>query len=126
MARNDLRLFRKADILVYIFIAVIAVGIFLTSNQKNEAACLLINCGGSEKTFDITRDTSFELENNGYTLTVIIENGEVFVSETDCPDRICRITGRITRPGQSIICVPAEISLTLIADGEGDYDAFTH
>lgn len=53
---------------------------------------------------------------NGYTLQVSIEtDGErgICVSMSDCPTQDCVHTGTITRTGQSIVCLPARISIML-------------
>ena len=53
---------------------------------------------------------------NGYTLQVAASGeGErgICVSVSDCPTQDCVHTGTITRAGQSIVCLPARISITL-------------
>lgn len=128
MSKYDLKLFRKADILIYLLIAVLAAAIFFSvfRQNQNENGYLLIKCGEETKTCTLSDNTSFALTNNGFTLNVKIEDGEVYVSDTDCPDEICRKSGKISRPGQSIVCVPAEISLRIAAWEDIDYDAVTH
>ena len=60
----------------------------------------------------------------GYTLTVSAEDGEVFVSQSDCPGQDCVHTGPISRAGQSIVCLPARVAVTL-AGAPGGYDLVT-
>lgn len=52
---------------------------------------------------------------NGYTLQLSAadEGAGVCVSVSDCPTQDCVHTGTITRAGQSIVCLPARISITL-------------
>ena len=73
--------------------------------------------------------------NNGITLTVaasgIIEQDAqtgkqaetlgVRVMESDCPTQDCVHTGQISKAGQSIVCLPAHIVITL-AGTSADYD----
>ena len=73
--------------------------------------------------------------NNGITLTVaasgIIEQDTqtgkqaetlgVRVLESDCPTQDCVHTGQISRAGQSIVCLPARIVITLVGTN-ADYD----
>lgn len=55
----------------------------------------------------------------GYVLTLAAEEGAVWVEESDCPTGDCVHTGRITRGGQSIVCLPARVVITLTgASGE--------
>ena len=56
-----------------------------------------------------------------YTLTVAVENGAVRVSESDCPNQDCVHSGAISRAGQSIVCLPARVAVTL-EGAASDYD----
>ena len=60
-------------------------------------------------------------ESRGYTLTVAAENGAVRVSESDCPNQDCVHSGAISRAGQSVVCLPARIAVTL-EGAAADYD----
>ena len=56
-------------------------------------------------------------------LTVCAQNGEIYVKESVCNDKICEKTGKISKSGSSIICLPSQIVVSL--SGEGDFDALT-
>ena len=76
--------------------------------------------------------------NNGVTLTVApcatvkrdaqtrtqTETVGVRVVSSDCPTQDCVHTGQISRAGQSIVCLPAHIVITL-AGADADYDLIT-
>lgn len=53
-----------------------------------------------------------------------IENGEVFCIYSECRDKICIHQGKINRNGQSVICLPQQIVLTVHGKGT-EYDALT-
>ena len=60
-------------------------------------------------------------ESRGYTLTVEAADGAVYVVSSDCPNQDCVHSGAISRAGQSIVCLPARVAVTL--DGSAsDYD----
>lgn len=40
------------------------------------------------------------------TNTVVIKDGEVYMSEASCKNQICVNTGKISKKGESIICLP--------------------
>lgn len=61
---------------------------------------------------------------NGYTLKIILTDKEVWVEESDCPTQDCVHTGHISRSGQSIVCLPARVTVRLMGGtGEPDVDA---
>ena len=76
--------------------------------------------------------------NNGVTLTVApcatvkrdaqtrtqTETVGVRVVSSDCPTQDCVHMGQISRAGQSIVCLPAHIVITL-AGADADYDLIT-
>lgn len=64
------------------------------------------------------------IQANGYTLKIILTDKEVWVEESDCPTQDCVHTGHISRSGQSIVCLPARVTVRLMGGtGEADVDA---
>ncbi|MBQ1674982.1 MAG: NusG domain II-containing protein [Oscillospiraceae bacterium] len=50
---------------------------------------------------------------NGYTLTIQVSGGQVEVLHSDCPGQDCVHSGSISRAGQSLICLPAQVVIHL-------------
>ena len=48
-----------------------------------------------------------------YHLTVTVTRDGVSVTESDCPGQDCFHTGRITKAGQSIVCLPEQVIVTM-------------
>ena len=48
-----------------------------------------------------------------YNIILYIEKNRVTVVRSDCADKICVNTGKITKPGQTIVCLPARVSVEL-------------
>ena len=53
-----------------------------------------------------------------YHLTIVLTEDGVCVTASDCPTQDCVRTGTISRPGQSIVCLPEQVVIRL--DGKGD------
>ncbi len=74
-----------------------------------------------EYALDEERSFTIESPDGGYN-RVEIQNGEVYVSEADCPDRLCVRQGVIRRRGDTVVCLPHGLVIT-VRDGEkGDVD----
>lgn len=43
------------------------------------------------------------------TNTIIIRDGEVYVSEANCKNQICVNSGKISKKGESIVCLPNKV-----------------
>lgn len=59
------------------------------------------------KTLSLDKDDDLVIEGfKGGSNRVLIENGQVRVSEADCPDKVCVKQGFISQNGESIVCLP--------------------
>lgn len=50
---------------------------------------------------------------------LVIENGEVFVRDANCSNHLCIMQGRISRPGQTIICLPHRMTAEIVGAETG-------
>jgi len=69
---------------------------------------------------------AFTFSHNGITLTLTLNpDGEagVQITASDCPNGDCIRTGRITRSGESIVCLPARTVISLQGGTESGVDA---
>lgn len=88
-------------------------------SSSNKPVLKLTVQGEGVKTYALDRDCEFTVENNGITLDICIENGYAYVKNANCRDHICKNSGKINRPGQSIICAPAGVVLTVYSENNG-------
>lgn len=111
---------RIADFFVIgiVFILAACIWVYPMFSQSGEIA--LIEQNGIVQTVSLQDDAEITLEN----ATVLIENGEVYISEATCPDKVCVNTGRISKKGQSIVCVPNRIVVTI--EGKSEIDAIAN
>lgn len=63
-----------------------------------------------------------EFSANGYVLRIAFAPDGVQVLSADCPTQDCVHTGKVTKSGQSIVCLPARIVVRL-EGGAPDADA---
>ena len=61
---------------------------------------------------------------NGLTLHAVFTEGGAQVTHSECPTQVCVHTGRVTHRGQSIICLPAGITITLEGGTDTGVDAY--
>ncbi len=59
---------------------------------------------------------------------VIIEEEKIGIIEADCPDKVCIRPGFISKPGQSLICLPHKLSISIEgnADEENEIDIMVY
>ncbi len=47
-----------------------------------------------------------------------VENQKVFVEHADCPDKFCMQQGKISKLGQSLVCLPHRVMIELVSDDD--------
>ena len=71
-------------------------------------------------TYSLFDDGTYVL--NGGTNAIVIEGARVYMIHSECPDHTCERTGKIKYVGQSIICLPNKLSVTIVGESEDAVD----
>lgn len=120
---------KPADALVALAVLVLAVALSLSawSGGRSVGLTAVISVNGQvAESVDLSRLSGPEVQEfsaNGYTLHVRLSPDGAEVIDSTCPNQVCVHTGHISRAGQSIVCLPARISVTLSGGTEGGVDA---
>lgn len=115
----------KNDILLILALLVLAGAAYgilrLTREPGNEAAVTVD--GQLVLTVPLTREATVTVgENRGFRNVVEVSGGRVRVVDADCPDRLCVRQGWIRYSGESIVCLPHKLVVT-VRGSEHDLDA---
>lgn len=116
------KLITKKDLILLFFVLIAGIigVIFINSADKGKSATIIVD-GKTQET--ISLDESFQKEING--VSVCCENGEIYVKDSVCPDKVCIRSGKISKSGESIICAPNRVAIK-IDDEKGNLpDAMT-
>ena len=120
--------FNRRDALVALAVALLAAAtalLFYLPRTQSDQLTLVITVGGQEQSrTPVTQlpDGPVRIEGRGgYTLTLSPSYSDlpfspewsVHVSDSDCPGQDCVHTGAISRAGQSIVCLPAQVVVYL-------------
>ena len=88
----------------------------LTRGTRESGAEAVVTVDGTEVgRYPLSKAGTFPL--NGGTNILVIENGEAWVTEANCPDKICMGMGKISRNGEFIACLPNRL-LIVVEGGE--------
>lgn len=74
-------------------------------------------------TYSLKKDQTVSI---GDTNQLEIKDGEAKMSWADCPDQLCVNQKAISKNGESIICLPNEIVISVIDGEESEIDAVTN
>lgn len=117
------RKIKPGDIAVISIVFIAAITLFLCFSipHKAQSNTLIIKNNGISTSYSLDEDQQFNIAGNSYTLTVEIKNGSARVIKANCPDKTCVHTGKISKKGQNIACVPAKVIITVGKEEDG-YD----
>jgi len=59
------------------------------------------------------------------TMHIHVEHGYAWVADSPCTNKLCRKTGRISRQGEIIVCLPNRVVITVTGGEPRDIDAIT-
>ena len=100
---------KKRDIIFIGVLLVVALIAFFVVDKfiKKDGNKVVIKVDGEIVKIVNLTDTNNIIVNgyDGGTNTVVIENGTVYMTEADCPDKICVNTGKISKIGETIVCL---------------------
>ena len=68
-------------------------------------------------------DKTFSIPQNEQVVFHLYDDGSIAFVQSDCPDKICIHTGRISRVGQSAACLPNGIILKIVPENRDNNDA---
>jgi hypothetical protein len=124
-----LKILDKVVIVVLLLASILPAGIVMLGNKSKPSDTIVIKVDSKiVKTVPLTNNSGsktydFKFNNNiGY---IEVNNGKVRMLEMDksiCPNAICSDTGWISKPYQTIVCLPNHITLTLEGSKKDDID----
>ncbi len=110
-----------ADLALILALLILAGGAFLWLQLRREVGgYVIVRVDGRETgRYSLASDGSYSL--NGGTNILVIQNGEAYLSDADCPDKLCVKQGRVRYAGQCITCLPNKLTVTVYG-GDGGMD----
>ena len=92
---------------------------------RQDGGTVIVEQNGQETArYALSEDRTVRIEGEGGYNLLVIEGGEVYLSEADCPTQLCMKTGKIRYAGQSIVCLPHRLAVR-ITGGASGLDAVT-
>ena len=114
---------KKDFILIFIILLIVVVsfGINHFTNAKSVKQIEIYVDNELYKTYDIDDEDEIKIESEeGYNV-VKIHNHGAQITEASCPDKVCIHEGFITKPSESIVCLPNKVHIKIITDDTNNY-----
>lgn len=115
---------KKLDVLI-IVICLAAAGLLYASGifAPGAAGGEAVITQNGEELARLPLDTDAEFITPDGGNRVVVEAGAVSVVEADCPDQVCVNQGRISRDGETIVCLPHRLVVEVVGGEQTQVDA---
>ena len=104
-------------LLVFALLAIALFAFGIKELLSEDGAYAVVEIDGVEiASYPLSKDAEYELPGGKNILK--IEDGEAYISYASCPDHLCQKMGRISRTGESVVCLPNRTSVKIVGEGE--------
>ena len=109
---------KKRDLILIASILLVAIALFLVVEMtKEEGAGVTVKVDGIEVAeYSLAKNGTYSL--NGGTNILVIEDGKAYLSDANCPDKLCVHQGKISMTGETITCLPNKLTVTVFGTKE--------
>lgn len=115
----------KADLIISAIVIIISIVILLIPKKSGDYAVVYIDGVQTEK-YNLSTDTEVDIvSSNGGHNVMKISGGECYLTDSNCPDKICVHQGKISQNGQSIICLPHKLVITIESNNKAEVDTIS-
>lgn len=94
-------------------------------SSGGDAAVQIVEAGTVIQEYPLKEDRIVLLGNEDADYNILeIKDGKASMIEADCPDELCVRQKPVSRPGESIVCVPHKLVIQITGNAQGGYDGF--
>lgn len=104
-------------ILIVVVLLVAAVLLAVYAFTAKDGQYVVVTISGEEVSrYSLSENIKTDILSDGEAKnTLVIENGEAYVTYANCPDKICVSHRKISHDGESIICLPHKLVVSVEA-----------
>lgn len=117
MKKASHKTIRNDIILVLSLLLIASIGLFYLFVLRDTGDTVKVTIGGENYgTYSLSKDIAKDIisgKNNEHHNLLIIKNGKVYMKSANCPDGLCVKHKPIFRDGESIVCLPNQVVVTI-------------
>lgn len=105
----------KNDLLLtgaILFIALVMFTVFKLTSKSGNTVKISVD-GEVIKTFDLNTDTKYEIKTGDNINILVIKDSMAYVESANCPDKICQHHRKISNDGETIVCLPHKVVISI-------------
>lgn len=112
---------KRNDIILIAVCLFAAASAFLAVRLlSHEGGTVVVSVDGSEwGRYPLEDDITVTVPSDNGSNTLVIRDGEAYVTDATCPDGLCEKMHSISRSGESIVCLPNKVVITVTGGSDG-------
>ena len=119
--RVGLKKYRADIIVIAVLLSVSVLALLFSNLLRKEGAYLQVEIDGTvSASYPLFENAVYSL--NGGTNELTVKDGVAYMTYSDCPDHTCENTGRVKYVGQTIVCLPNRVSITVVGTSDSSVD----
>lgn len=116
------KLFKKGDLAVILVILIVSAVFWIYQSQNTDRLEAVITVNGETvETIDLSaikEKRIIELDTDP-KVVIAAENGKIYFESADCDDKLCINCGKLSRKGDTAVCLPAKTVVTVSGSDVG-------
>ncbi len=116
---------KKDWILITVILAIAGIffALHITSGRTVQGKAEVYVAGNIYGTYDLSKEQKIVIQDSN---VLVIKDGRAQMESADCPDQICVRQKAISKEGESIICLPNKVVVSIVGGEEKELDAVTN
>ncbi len=112
----------RNDIFLCLGILGLALIVFVIfkANLKDGNYVNVVVDGKITQSYALKEDVNTILVTEKGNNTLVIKDGQVFIQNADCPDKICVAHQKISKTGETIVCLPHKLVVEITENEKKD------
>ena len=114
----------KNDILLVLAVLIAAGGLWIyTSFGRASGAEVLVSLEGEELLrLPLSGDARETIGEGDKFNVLVISDGEAWIEDASCPDHVCVQSGKVSLDGQTIVCLPNKLVISVLGGEDSGLD----
>lgn len=119
---------RKADIILFIILISfgIASSVWLGMTSRSGDKATVTVDGKTYGVYSLSEDKTISVKQGNKLNIIKIKHGFVTMSEASCDNQVCVKHKAISKTGESIICLPNKVVVSIGGKGANKYDSVSN
>ncbi|MDK0863853.1 NusG domain II-containing protein [Clostridium perfringens] len=110
-------------IIVLILLSLMPIRLLISSNNIGDLKRVIVSVNGDEyESLELKKNVNeiIKIEEGLRVNEICIKEREVYMNHSNCTDKVCMRQGKISKVGESIVCLPNRVFIEIKGDEEGE------